>query len=418
MLSKKIWVALRILVILLLLFGFAVLGVFGGFNYVISQDTRFNTLKKDLAAGKYNVKPDTPGAVTIVVESGDSTSDIADKLIEKGLINNKLVFSLMSKINGFDGAYVAGTHYLLKSYSYDEIMFFMTLESATVSVTIPEGSTYLQVKKILHKAGLTFDDEEFDKCMNSPDMFVDYDFIAKIEINDDRDYILAGYLYPDTYMFDINAKPEAIIRKFLNNMRSKLYDEYYKRAEGLKMSMDQVITLASIIQMETGKPLDMMYVSSVFHNRLKSKDKSLRKFGSSATINYLAELKGEKITLLHTDDQLKIDSPYNTYTHEGLPPGPICMPGIDAISAALYPEPGCGYLYFCATGDGGTAFATTLKQHNKNVAKYKDNWTKHDIVTEEEPHGEDIDDERASRDAAEETKATKATEATKATKKK
>ena len=265
MLSKKIWVALRILVILLLLFGFAVLGVFGGFNYVISQDTRFNTLKKDLAAGKYNVKPDTPGAVTIVVESGDSTSDIADKLIEKGLINNKLVFSLMSKINGFDGAYVAGTHYLLKSYSYDEIMFFMTLESATVSVTIPEGSTYLQVKKILHKAGLTFDDEEFDKCMNSPDMFVDYDFIAKIEINDDRDYILAGYLYPDTYMFDINAKPEAIIRKFLNNMRSKLYDEYYKRAEGLKMSMDQVITLASIIQMETGKPLDMMYVSSVFH---------------------------------------------------------------------------------------------------------------------------------------------------------
>ena len=397
MLSKKIWVALRILVIILLLFGFAVLGVFGGYNYVLSQDTRFDTLKKGLAEGKYKVKADTPGAVTLVIESGDSTSDIADKLYEQGLIGNKLVFSLMSKINGFDGAYVAGTHYLLKSYSYDELMFFLTLESATVSVTIPEGTTYVQLKKLLHKAGLTFDDEEFDKCMNSPDMFVDYDFISKIEINEDRDYILAGYLYPDTYMFDVNSKPESIIRKFLNNMRGKLYEEYYTRAKALNMSMDQVITLASIIQMETGKPLDMMYVSAVFHNRLKSKDASLRKFGSSATVNYLLEKKGEKTSLLHTDEQLAIDSPYNTYTHEGLTPGPICMPGIDAISAALYPEPGCGYLYFCATGDGGTAFATTLKAHQKNINKYKDNWTKHEDVTEVEPGGEDIDDQNAGR---------------------
>jgi UPF0755 protein len=408
MLSKKIWVALRVLVIILLLFGFAVLGVFGGFNYVISQDTRFSTLKRELAEGKHKVNAETEGAVTVVVESGDSTSDIADKLLEKGLIKNKLVFSLMSKINGFDGAYVAGTHYLLKSYSYDEIMFFMTLEPATVAVTIPEGSTYIQVKKLLHKAGLTFDDEEFDKCMNSPDMFVDYDFVSKIEINDQRDYILAGYLYPDTYMFDINAKPESIIRKFLNNMRSKLYDEYYKRAEGLKMSMDQVITLASIIQMESGKPLDMMYISAVFHNRLKSKDKSLRKFGSSATINYLVEKQGGKTSLLHSDAELAIDSPYNTYKHEGLTPGPICMPGLDAISAALYPEPGCGYLYFCATGDGGTAFATTLKAHQKNINKYKDNWTKHEDVTEEEPYGEDIDDENA-RKAVEETEPTETT---------
>ena len=409
MLSKKIWVALRILVIILLLFGFAVLGVFGGFNYVLSQDNRFDTLKKGLADGKYKVKADTPGAVTLVIETCDSTSDIADKLYEQGLIGNKLVFSLMSKINGFDGAYVAGTHYLLKSYSYDELMFFLTLESATVAVTIPEGTTYVQLKKLLHKAGLTFDDAEFDKCMNSPDMFVDYDFISKIEINEDRDYILAGYLYPDTYMFDVNSKPESIIRKFLNNMRGKLYEEYYTRAKALNMSMDQVITLASIIQMETGKPLDMMYVSAVFHNRLKSKDASLRKFGSSATINYLVEKRGGKTSLLHSDEELAIDSPYNTYTHEGLTPGPICMPGLDAISAALYPEPGCGYLYFCATGDGGTAFATTLKQHNKNIAKYKDNWSKHEDVTEVEPGGEDIDDQNAGKNTEETTAPTETT---------
>jgi UPF0755 protein len=102
--------------------------------------------------------------------------------------------------------------------------------------------------------------------MNSPNLFVDYEFVSKIEIKEGRDFILSGYLYPDTYYFDINASPESIIRRFLNNMQSKLYDEYYTRAKKLGMSMDEVITMASIIQMETGKPADMMLVSAVFHN--------------------------------------------------------------------------------------------------------------------------------------------------------
>ena len=160
-------------------------------------------------------------------------------------------------------------------------------------------------------------------------------------------------------------------------MQNKLYDEYYVRAERLGMTMDEVITLASVIQMETGKPSDMLLVSAVFHNRMDSDDESMRYLGSSATINYLVEIRGGKSSLLHTDAELNIESPYNSYTHQGLPPGPICMPGQEAISAALYPEPNCNYMYFCATGiEGGTAFATTLEQHEANVEKYKDNWTK------------------------------------------
>ena len=383
MLSNKVRVALRILIVIVLLFGFAVSGVYVGYNYVISQDKRFNTLKADIEKGKYNIKADTEGAVTVVIKSGDSTSDIADKLYEKGLITNKGLFSIISKLNGFDGAYVAGTHYLLKGFTYDELMYFLTLAPDAVKVTIPEGSTYYEIKKILHDAGLNFDDAEFDKCMNSPNLFVDYEFVSQIEIKEGRDFILAGYLYPDTYYFDINASPESIIRRFLNNMQNNLYDEYYARAKKLGMTMDEVITMASVIQMETGKPADMMLVSAVFHNRLKNKDESMHYLGSSATINYLIQMRGGKTSLLHSDDELGIDSPYNTYTNKGLPPGPICMPGSDAISAALYPEPNCNYLYFCATGiEGGTAFATTLKDHNKNVEKYKDNWTK---VNEPEP---------------------------------
>ena len=375
MLPKKIRIALRILIILVLLFSFAVAGVIFGYNYVISQEERFDALQQQIDDGTLVIDKNTEGAVVLVVEMGDSTGDIADKLLEMGLINNTFVFSLMSKVNGFDGAYVAGTHYLIPGLSYDEIMYFLTLEPSQVKVTIPEGTTYVELKALLHDAGLDFDDAEFDECMNSPDLFVDYDFISAIEIDPDRDYILAGYLYPDTYYFDVNASPETIIRKFLNNMENKLYDEYYIRAEQIGMSMDEVITLASVIQQESGKVSDMMYISAVFHNRLDSEDESMNYLGSSATINYLVELQGGTPSLLHTEEETSIDSPYNTYTHPGLPPGPICMPGLDAISAALYPEPNCVYMYFCATGDGGTAFAVTLSEHEANVATYSPNWT-------------------------------------------
>ena len=392
MLPKKIRIALRILIILVLLFSFAVAGVIFGYNYVISQEERFDALQQQIDDGTLVIDKNTEGAVVLVVEMGDSTGDIADKLLEMGLINNTFVFSLMSKVNGFDGAYVAGTHYLIPGLSYDEIMYFLTLEPSQVKVTIPEGTTYVELKALLHDAGLDFDDAEFDECMNSPDLFVDYDFISAIEIDPDRDYILAGYLYPDTYYFDVNASPETIIRKFLNNMENKLYDEYYIRAEQIGMSMDEVITLASVIQQESGKVSDMMYISAVFHNRLDSEDESMNYLGSSATINYLVELQGGTPSLLHTEEETSIDSPYNTYTHPGLPPGPICMPGLDAISAALYPEPNCGYMYFCATGDGGTAFAVTLSEHEANVATYSPNWTVGADVSgdfyEEEEEGE------------------------------
>lgn len=381
MVSKKIRIAFRILIVLIILFSFAVIGVIFGYNYVLSQEKRFDALTEKIEEGEYDgLKADTPGVVTVVINTGDTTSDIADRLYEAGLVNNTFLFSLMSKINGFDGSYVAGTHYLLKTFSYDELMYFLTLQPASVKVTIPEGSTYQEIKKILWDAGLTFDEKEMDECMNSTKLFVDYSFVSQIELDSERDYVLAGYLYPDTYIFDINASPESIIRKFLDNMSVKLYSDYYERAKHLGMTMDEVITLASLIQSETGRVNDMMYISAVFHNRLKSKNAADRILGSSATINYLIKREGGRATIRHTDEQINMESAYNTYKNPGLPPGPICMPGGNAIAAALYPEPNCNFMYFCATGDGGTAYATTLKEHNANIKKYSDNWDKADNV--------------------------------------
>lgn len=382
MLNKKVKIALRILLAVVLFFVCLVIGVYVGYNYVLSQNTRLDSLKASVEDGSFHIDKDTPGAVPIVIETGDLTSDIASKLEEAGLVNNTLIFSLMSKINGFDGAYLTGTHYLIEGLAYDEIMYLLTLKAESVVITFPEGITYEEIKRRLHDAGLTFSDAELDECMDSPNLFVDYDFVSSITITEGRDHVLSGYLFPDTYEFDINATPREIINTFLRNTDAKLYEEYYERAESLNMSLDEIITLASLIQHETASVTDMMYISAVFHNRLKSDDYSLHYLGSDASINFLRELNGLEPHMVLTAEDLAIDSPYNTFTHPGLTPGPICMPSIDAIQAALYPEPNCNYYYFCATGDGGTAFAVTLEEHEANVALYSSIWAEQDMIAE------------------------------------
>ena len=399
MLSKKVRIALRILVVLLLLFFFAVTGVYFGYNYVIAQEQRFELLEQRIADGSFEINEDTEGAVPLVIKQGDMTTDIADNLFELELIDNTFVFSLMSKINGFDGAYMAGTHYLIKGLTYDEIMYLLTQEPESVYVTFPEGITYEEIKSRLHEAGLTFSDEEMDQCMDSPNLFVDYRFVSQIDLTEDRDHVLSGYLFPDTYEFDINASPQTIINTFLNNTNVKLYDEYYERAEDIGMSLDEVITLASLIQTETSRATDMMYISAVFHNRLASDDESLHLLSSDASINYLRQMNGLEPHLVLTTEDLEMDSPYNTYMYEGLPPGPICMPGLDAIQAALYPEPNCNFYYFCATGDGGTAYAVTYDEHLANIAQYEEIWAQQDAgETSEDVDYVDPDDTEGGED--------------------
>ena len=374
MLSKKLKIVFNILVVLLLVVAFAILGVYVGYNYVISQEERFNALEQGIEDGTFVVDMNTEGAIPFVISQGDMTSDIADKLFELELIDNTFMFSLLSKVNGFDGAYQAGTHYLIQGLDYDEIMFLLTQKSYSVTVTFPEGITYEEMKTRLHEAGLTFSDEEMDECMDSPNLFTDYTFVSQIELTEGRDHVLSGYLFPDTYEFDVNASARTIISTMLNNTEKKLLDEYYERAAALGMTMDQIMTLASIIQAESSNMTDMMYISSVFRNRMNSADESMHYLGSDATINFIRRMNGLDPDIILSADDLSLDSPYNTYMYQGLPPGPICMPGTDAIQAALYPEPNSNYLYFCADGNGGTLFAVTLSEHENNVAIFQANW--------------------------------------------
>ncbi|MBR1798206.1 MAG: endolytic transglycosylase MltG [Clostridiales bacterium] len=374
MLSKKLKVVFNIFIVLVLVVACAIMGVYVGYNYVISQEERFTALESGIEDGSFKVDMNTEGAIPFVINTGDMTSDIADSLYEVGLIDNTFMFSLLSKVNGFDGAYQAGTHFLLPGLDYDEIMFLLTQKSESVTVTFPEGITYEEIKVKLHEAGLTFSDEDLDECMDSPNLFTDYSFVSQIELTEGRDHVLSGYLFPDTYEFDINASAETIISTMLNNTERKLYDEYYERAASLGMTMDQIITLASIIQAESSNMTDMMYISSVFRNRMNSSDESMHYLGSDATVNYIRRMNGLDPDIILSADDISLDSPYNTYLYQGLPPGPICMPGVDAIQAALYPEPNSNYLYFCADGNGGTLFAVTLADHENNVAIFQANY--------------------------------------------
>jgi len=269
----------------------------------------------------------------------------------------------------FDGAYLAGTHYVTNDMSYDEIMYILTQKPNAVRVTFPEGLTYSEVKERLVAAGVSFDEQRLDSLMKNPQLFIDYPFVAAIDPKPGRDWLLQGYLYPDTYEFDMNTDEETILRTFLNNTQKKLDEKYYDQAKARGITLDEAITLASIIQVETSLNEEMRTISKVFWNRL---DREMP-LGTDTTINYMRKEKGLETKLwLSQEDIDAITGPYNTYTHLGLPPGPICSPGDMAIKAALWPAKH-DYLYFVAKGDGtgSSDFSYTLEEHLAKVAKYQ-----------------------------------------------
>lgn len=320
-----------------------------------------------------HVKQDTPGAVEIFIEPGQDSKDIAEILLSKGVIDQTLPFVVMAELNGFDGRYQLGTHFVLKDMDYNEIMHNLALPPETTWITFPEGFSYIDIKRRLAEAGVNFDEAEMDRLVDSPSLFTQYSFVTNIPTDvEERIFALEGYLFPDTYQFDLNASEVDIIRTFLRNADRKITPEMKERASVLGMSLDKVLTLASIIQNESGVVAEQYKVSRVFHNRMNRE----MMMQSCATTNYLRQLNGQPKVWAATAADIALENPYNTYKYGGLPPGPICNPGVEAIQAALYPdteEP--NLLFFVAKGDGTNAFASTLAGHEANIEEYSGNWS-------------------------------------------
>lgn len=229
--------------------------------------------------------------------------------------------------------------------------------SNTVKVMFPEGSTVSQIALLLEENGVC---SASDFMAEADNPFNLEGFSFEIPNPDERSFLLEGYLFPDTYEFYKNESAASAIKRFLKNTESKLNSEIRAECEKLGFTLDEILTLASIIQEEAGNPDEMGKVSSVLHNRLQSK-KYLRLQCDVATFYlrdyvkpYVDEARYEELTEL-----------YNTYNCEGLPAGPITNSGIDAVRAALFPEKTDWY-YFVTDSDGVYYYAETWSEHLEN----------------------------------------------------
>lgn len=298
-------------------------------------------------------------SVSVRIENGATTSEIAQTLKENSIINYPFFFRIMSKITGYDGKYLEGVFSVSNNMSYNELFEKLsTLPDSVgaVTITIPEGYEFRQIADILEKNKLINKDKFYDVAQNHD---FGFSFLKDIPMRENR---LEGYLFPDTYVFDSQSTEVSILNAMLTRFDEIVTPELRTRATQLNMTLDEIITLASVIEREAQGDIDRDNVASVFHNRLKSG--TYPYLESCATVQYI--LKERKAVLSIADT--KIDSPYNTYKNPGLPIGPIASPGEKAIKSALYPAD-TNYLFFVLDSSGVHRFASTYEEHLNNANK-------------------------------------------------
>ncbi len=340
--------------LLYIVFVFAAAGMLSYFAISVGNDV-FALVKSD-------------AEYTVVVPEGADIDDIADILAENGIIKYPTVFKIYSMLRKDNGNFVAGEYSITPAQDYDDLLYAFKPKKpkrTEVSVTIPEGYTVDDIIDLFVSKGMGTREGFVDAIQNYD---FEFWFLDELQGNMDpaRPYRLEGYLFPDTYYFYSDSSEETILYKMLSNFNAKFPEEYKIRCEELGMTVDQVITLASIIQMEAKYADEYGKVSSVFHNRMNKPRETNGKLESDATIQYALDERKQDLT----EADLNMDSPYNTYLYAGLPPGPISNPCLNAINWAMYPDK-TDYYYFVATKTGRSLFAETLSEHNKNVASVR-----------------------------------------------
>ena len=289
------------------------------------------------------------GSVTLEVKDGESTQSVADRLNDMGIVKYPFLFLLQSKLSGYDGKLQPGQATIENGMSYGQILDLLVTDSRNVTkITIPEGYEIKQIAQKLDEAGLC-GWQDFYSALNPKDY--DYAFLKNLP---QRDGLMEGYLFPATYEIPNGATAHDIIDLMLAAFDSQFKSEYYDRAKELGMTVDQIVTMASIVEREAENPEEMPKVAGVFYNRRNAG----MKFQSCATVQYILHERKPVLSISDT----KIDSPYNTYLYPDFPVGPICNPGIESIRAALYPEATDAY-YFVMGKDGEHIFSSTYEEH-------------------------------------------------------
>ena len=285
------------------------------------------------------------GGIVNITE-GMTVSGVAEYMKENKIIRFPLALRVISRIKGYDTKIHTGQVEIKPGMSYSKILNeLINAQPETVKVVIPEG---YEIGEIAQRLSPLVSKEEFYEAL---EMEYDYRFLKDLP---DREMHLEGYLFPATYAFPLDATAEEIVNTMLKAFDEAFLDEYYIRANELGMTVDQIVTLASIIERESNSGEDRAKVAGVFYNRLKQN----MRLQSCATVQYILK---ERKPVLSTADT-KINSPYNTYVNSGLPIGPIASPGEECIKAALYPEDTTA-LYFVLGSDGKHIFSDTYDEH-------------------------------------------------------
>jgi UPF0755 protein len=300
----------------------------------------------------------------LTVERGDKFKVAVANLFEAGIINDPVRFRLFAIIKRYDKKIKAG-EYALSSSMPPAVILDMMVRGKTYlhKITIPEGYNLRQIAAVISDAG-------FGTVKDFLIKTEDTSFISSHGIDAKS---LEGYIYPDTYYFSKDESVENIISAMVERLWLVFNPEWKKKADELGFSIHQVITLASIIEKETGDKEEREQIASVFFNRL---NKGMR-LETDPTVIYGIKNFDGNITRKH----LSAKNPYNTYKIDGLPPGPIASPGYDSIKAALYPAE-TSYLFFVSKNDGTHHFSVNFKEHNRAVNKYQRNREKKNVSEE------------------------------------
>jgi UPF0755 protein len=294
------------------------------------------------------------GDKIVIVSKGQNFQQVTDSLQQAGVLRSRLLFDIAGRILGSTTKLQIGKYRFkngVSNYSIiDNIRYGNTVE--TITITIREGLRATTQARIFEKE-LGIDSARFMDLVN------DSGFAHRLGVPSDN---LMGYLMPKTYQFYWQTDEDAIIKELVKEFWTEFDDKMISQAKRRGMTINQILTMASIIELETAIDTERALVAGVYYNRLQRR----MRLQADPTIQFI--LSGEPRRLHYSD--LRVESAYNTYKNYGLPPGPINNPGKASMLAALYPSRH-KYLYFVATGEGGHRFTTSFSEHQKAIKEYR-----------------------------------------------